>query len=402
MGRPRSRRFSTIAGALAAVVLIAGCTGGRESTPPTLSTPPTPSGSAPAAQETVRWTELAVGEPVFDGAFEGPFDEVTAGVAHGDGFVLVGRSIAADGTWRGVVWTSPDGVDWTRAVDGGVGFDGMYIPKVATDGHRLVALGWAVPWDGTHGPYVAWVSDDGVTWQRHDEVDSTDLGRIDVVTIVGSASGFLAWGSKADGHGSLLRSVDGLAWQTIAYPDAGQADVMSIAPYGDGFLAVGGEHREGLMIGGPSSAARAWWSPDGQEWLSVGVDGGWSLSGVYPAAAGVFAVGARECSRCVGPRLAWHSADGRSWSSPGDESALYPFVASNGSQIAVFDWQGDRSVALSDDGLTWRKVVAQLPAAEYDAGMIVGSTGVLLLVAKTPVVGGVQVVHAGVLFLRGS
>jgi hypothetical protein len=399
VAHPGGRRIFATGGLLAAVVLIAACAGHRESPLPI----PSVSAASPA-HAAAPWTHLAAAEPFYGGAFEGPFDEVTAGVAYGDGFVLVGRSIDADDVWRGVIWTSRDGTDWTRVVDGGAAFDRMYIPKVATDGHRLVALGWAVPWDEQRGPYVAWVSDDGVTWHRNDQVDSTDLGRINADgSIVGSGSGFLAWGSQADGHVALMRSMDGLAWKQVTVPDAGTADIRSVAPFGAGYLAVGAEHPEQPgFVGGPSQAARAWWSPDGQQWLSAKVDHGWSLGGVYPGASGVAAFGAPECSRCVGPRLAWHSIDGRSWTSPGVESQTYPFVASNGSQIAVFDWQGDRSIALSGDGLNWHRATEQLPAAEYDAGVIVGRTGVLLLVAKTPVVGGAQVVHSGVLFLRGS
>lgn len=394
------RDFSSIVMALATALVVAACGSTAPSSPP--GSPPAASGAASSAA--TIWQRLEVDEPFYGGAFEGAYDEVTSGVAYGNGFVLVGRSEDEAGGWRGGVWSTPDGMDWTRVADDEGIFDGMYLAHVATDGTRLLALGWRTPWGDAarRGPYVAWVSDDGARWERH-EIEQTELGRIYAEGIVGSRSGFLAWGPTADGPTALLRSLDGLAWQSIDYPGAADSHIADVTPYGGGFLAVGGEHRDGLVIGGPSAAARAWSSPDGQQWLSAAVPSGWSLSGVYPAAGGVLAVGAKMCSRCVGPNLAWQSADGRSWSLLGDELALSPFVGANGSQVAVFDWQDDRSIALSSDGLNWQKVVANLPAAEYDAGLIVGSMGVLLLVAKIPIgPDGVQDIHAGVLFLRGS
>lgn len=213
---------------------------------------------------------------------------------------------------------------------------------------RLVALGWQAPLgtDATGGTYMAWVSDDGVTWAVHD-VEQTALGR-DAHGIVGSASGFLAWGAQ------------------------------------------------------PSEPARAWWSPDGREWVATDVPGGFALVGVHTGSGGVFAIGARECSRCVDPFLTWGSPDGRTWQPLGDLSGIHPIVASSGSRIAIFDWQGDRSISVSSDGLTWTKL-ARVPAAEHDAGVIVGSTGVLLLMDRwTTGADGVQDVRQGVLFLKGS
>ena len=396
MTRVGGSGFSSLVMALATAFVGASCGSIAPSPPASPAASGAPSSPAPT------WQRLDVGEATYLGTVEVPFVSVNAGVAYGSGFVLVGTSQDQTGEARGGVWSTPDGTAWTRVADEDNTFEEMYLAHVATDGRRLLALGRSSRGvDGRPAPSLAWVSDDGAHWERH-EVEATPLGRIDAGGIVGSPSGFVAWGARADGHNELLHSVDGVAWQTIDYPGAADSDISSVAPYGAGFLAVGAEHNEGALIGGPSPAARAWWSPDGQRWTSAPVPGGWALHGVYPAAAGVFAVGAHECSRCVGPPLAWHSTDGQGWSLLGDQEGHGSFVGSNGAQIASFAWQDDRSIALSGDGRNWRKLAANLPVAEHDAGMIVGSDGVLLLIAKTPRVDGVEYVNSGALFLRGS
>ena len=70
--------------------------------------------------------------------------------------------------------------------------------------------------------------------------------------------------------------------------------------------------------------------------------------------------------------------------------------------MAAFEFQDDRSVAISTNGLDWRKLVVGLPPFEYDAGLVVGTKGVLLLGANDDTdAQGVEVLHAGVRFLRG-
>jgi hypothetical protein len=363
---------------------------------------PSMSGQGPVQTPGPQWARLEAGEPLYGAPFDASYGPLT-GVAYREGFVLVGTTEDAEGRIRGGIWSSPDGDEWVRIGTEDEQLDDTYLSIVGTDGRRLIALGSHAPWpnEGRPGPNVAWLSDDGVTWARHD-LEQTDLGRVDVDGIVGSASGFLAWGEQQDRHTLLLRSSDGLDWQAVDYPDSADANIRSVAAYGAGFIAVGGGFNEDVLIGEPSEPARAWWSPDGRDWVAADVPGGFELSGVYPAAAVVFAVGDHECSRCVGPSLTWGSPDGRTWHSLGEERQIYPMFASNGGQIAAFESQDDRSVSLSSDGLNWAKL-ARVPAAHHDAGMIVGSTGVLVLMAMTPIgADGMEDIHPGVLFLKGS
>lgn len=349
------------------------------------------------------WDVLEPGEPMYGAPFDGAFAEAFDATASGDGFVLVGRYWEDEEKRSGAIWTSPDGLSWARTSEPAELFQNAWPWQVATDGTRVVAIGWRAPWpdNARRGPYVAWVSEDGRAWERHD-VEATALGGMYVNGVVGSSLGFVAWGEQADGHTALVRSTDGIEWEAVDYPGAAEADIAAVAPHELGFVAVGKQHRDEVIIGGPSAPARAWWSGDGREWFASSVDGGWSLVGVYPGAAGIYGIGAQECSRCVGPYLAWRSSDlGRSWSRQGDEKWRSPFVAANGTMIASFDWQGDRRISLSADGIDW-STSAAVPAADHDAGLIVGAKGVLILEAElSSDDAGVQVVHTGVVFLRG-
>jgi hypothetical protein len=93
---------------------------------------------------------------------------VTAG---GPGLVAVGIATETPTpsplmeTWMAAVWTSTDGVTWSRVppqpeVLGGPGFQAM--GAVTTGGPGLVAVG-----ESDEGP-TAWTSTDGITWSRLD------------------------------------------------------------------------------------------------------------------------------------------------------------------------------------------------------------------------------------------
>jgi hypothetical protein len=95
-------------------------------------------------------------------------EAVTAG---GPGLVAVGLASEtptpspANETWMAAVWTSTDGVTWSRVppqpeVLGGPDFQNM--SSVSTGGPGLVAVG-----ESSQGPTV-WTSTDGITWSRLD------------------------------------------------------------------------------------------------------------------------------------------------------------------------------------------------------------------------------------------
>jgi hypothetical protein len=187
-------------------------------------------------------------------AAEGIDVRVNAVTADGAGWVAVGDRIAPEGggSAAGVVLRSDDGVTWTvvtdrlRAGDGtvsdvavgdgvvvAVGFDtaggriwrdpasqrrpiggdvaGTSIQGVAATGDGFVALGRNL------GDLraVAWTSQDGETWERHDLEGDAFEPTDEVNDLTATDDGLVAAGSSPDG-GVLWTSDDGLSWTRVA------------------------------------------------------------------------------------------------------------------------------------------------------------------------------------------
>jgi hypothetical protein len=90
-------------------------------------------------------------------------------VAGGAGFIAVGYC----GTWDdhdAAVWTSPNGTDWTLIDDKSVfgGPDHQEIMAIAAGGNGLVAVGFDGPasYQQPSDDAAVWTSPDGVTWTR--------------------------------------------------------------------------------------------------------------------------------------------------------------------------------------------------------------------------------------------
>jgi hypothetical protein len=110
---------------------------------------------------------------------------VAAVTAGGPGLVAVGLASETptpsprNETWMAAVWTSTDGVTWSRVppqpeVLGGPDYQAM--ETVNTGGPGLVAVG-----EASQGPTV-WTSTDGTTWSRLET--ATLRGRDDVETVL--------------------------------------------------------------------------------------------------------------------------------------------------------------------------------------------------------------------------
>jgi hypothetical protein len=149
------------------------------------------------------WTPVASTEGAFDSAHN---TSITAVAAYQDGFVAVGQETlieladplesgyADDEYSRAVVWTSPDGLTWTRIEDptfGGLGFTGMW--DVATNGTTLVAVGRTALSETRVVP-KAWYSEDGRFWQSALIDDSSEFAFMTAV----SSDGEFYWAAGSD------------------------------------------------------------------------------------------------------------------------------------------------------------------------------------------------------------
>jgi hypothetical protein len=148
-------------------------------------------------------------------------------VVHGGpGLVAVGAAPDRPSTTQvaehALVWTSKDGRTWTRVADAPVfhapaGTDqefGASMLSVSTDGTHLVAVG-TVASQGDVGSALAWVSTDGRTWRRGTAGDFL-YGQLFRVTAV--AGGFIGTGPSGTDSclGGIWFSTDGGAWTCIA------------------------------------------------------------------------------------------------------------------------------------------------------------------------------------------
>lgn len=171
------------------------------------------------------------------------------------------------GTQQGVVWTSDDGRAWTRLPDAPV-FEGADIHSVASDGDSLVAVGFhhesGFRGDTMAGRSLVWTSPDGVTWTRgsDDQVfrDST------MYDVVHGPGGYLATGwirpMRDDGTGwdesIYWLSRDGHEWARVDIP----TELRETVPLA---LTVDEDGYSSSVITRDGTRA-SWMSPDGITW----------------------------------------------------------------------------------------------------------------------------------------
>ncbi len=272
--------------------------------------------------------------PHEESIFGGPGGQAMWGVtAWEGGFIAVGvdgtsPDLGGSADWtsqEAAVWTSPDGVSWSRvphdeAVFAGPGRQEMW--DVAASGTGLVAIGFDEegPMNGSSEDQAIWVSDDGISWSQvfgfgvgeMNDIESAPSGYVGV----GELSGSAAWTSD-----------DGLSWSlTPDSPlDRDGRFMASLARQGAKYVAVSGRWDGGDIA--------AWQSDDGANWAF--------LSEVYPP-AGIerftptaiaasnsgFVVAANNemgisSDSAVDTTAVWTSTDGINWTrAEGDEDLL--------------------------------------------------------------------------------
>jgi len=266
----------------------------------------------------------------------------------GAGLVAVG--VAAGGA---AVWSSTDGVHWTRAADN-PDFDSRGLTALAANGRRLVAGGGS----------ETWTSEDAIHWTRSAQVLE---GGAEVVDIVAGGPGFVMathrYVSGSESEPEIWISGDGRRWDRVAaLPVSGSSCglVTALATDGRRFVLAGATCRAGEP---GLSGSFVWTSDDARTWTradSVPEHDGAVMLDVTAGPGGFVAVGSASRQYHLSA-AAWTSADGRAWSRhPGAE------VFSDGSMLAVTRGsagfvavgsgrQGGASWA-SPDGLSWARL----------------------------------------------
>jgi hypothetical protein len=212
----------------------------------------------------IVWSRVTDDDGTFD---DSSIRSVTKG---GPGLVAVGS--AGEGA---AVWTSVDGIVWSRvphdeAAFGGSPTGGPSMWHVAVGGPGLVAVG--IDWSGPDADAAVWTSVDGLTWTRvpHDEEVFGGTGHQAISGVTAAGPGLVAVGVERSGRmqGVVWTSVDGLTWTRVPPDESGSLDggeMKSVVVGDSGLVAVGWIG----WIGGPNSVAAVWTSPDGIVWSRV-------------------------------------------------------------------------------------------------------------------------------------
>jgi hypothetical protein len=239
------------------------------------------------------WSLVPHDESVLGGEGEQQMVSVTAG---GPGLVAVGWDTSS-GSQDAAVWTSVDGITWSRVPNDESVFGGQHdqtMSSVAVGGPGLVAVGadsfldvdrgQLTGYDDSISVAAVWTSVDGLTWTRvpHDETILGGEGNQWMSSVASASVGLVAVGgdwSRAVHHAAVWTSVDGITWSRVPNDESvfgGEHDQImnSVTPVGSGLVAVGrawASSDSGSFTGHDSSAS-VWASDDGFTWSWMGYD----------------------------------------------------------------------------------------------------------------------------------
>jgi len=334
----------------------------------------------------------------------------------GSGFVAVGFEPDENGRQDGAIFSSEDGMTWTRtAVDDEALTTGfVMLLAVADGGPGLVAAGYGCEVEPDPCvPYAtAWSSTNGTEWVRTPpdfDVFSDGGGMYDVVA---SPHGVVAVGATeywVDEEQTLLTlrpsvwvSPDGLEWvrawdgveterDIAAY---GQFDVQmqAVTVGSDGTLVAVGSMLDDQGV----AVAAVWTSSDGVTWDRVPHDptifGGageleLTMWDVVADTSGLVAVGGERRSGATHPAV-WTSPDGLSWNrveldpATADHAGRFGNVAVGGEGLIAtgpgrFEGIGQVTVWTSADGASW-DLIAGLLGSGSTHGVIAVDQAVLV------------------------
>lgn len=305
----------------------------------------------------------------------------------GSGLVAVGFDPGAEFDREGVIFSSEDGVTWSRLAktDPALTTGTVLMHGIIEGGSGLVAVGTGCgdEYSCESGPLpTVWTSADGTAWTR--SVVDEAVGTIEDVVATDHGLVGAGWYTIFDAdevewvHPAMWLSSDTEEWtrvwegQPVAIeefpPDANRA--LALAVGDDGLLVAVGSVENGSGV----EVAAVWTSTDGRAWEAVdpetptfGSDTGLAVSMVDVASGprGFVAVGNEGAVDVA----AWRSADGHSWARVeagadlDDTSEVLTAVAAHGSGWLAAGSadpgfaQGPVMLWSSPDGSKWSQVV---------------------------------------------
>ena len=289
---------------LAVGLTAAGCANPVTPSPsPAGGTSPSPAASPTLAPVVGTWSRHELG-------LDGPM--LSSLIVGGPGFIGGGASGEA-AAQDAAIWTSSDGLAWTRTA--GTPSGPGWVNGLAADGSGFVAVG--IGGAGAKRAAV-WTSADGLTWSAVPDspalANADGSGNAEMNAVLRTGSRFvavgIAWGGASGQHGAAWTSTDGVSWQRATLTDPGDS-MRDVVVGGPGLVAVG------TGVAGPLPRAAIWTSPDGSIWTRV-ADGplfeNAMISAVVTGPGGLIAVGsALEPATGALRPMVWTSDDGLAW-----------------------------------------------------------------------------------------
>jgi hypothetical protein len=285
------------------------------------------------------------------------------------GLVAVGA-----GPLGAAVWTSPDGMAWTRVSDAS-GLHGGEMRSIA-HGSTFVAVGTGPPARDGSEIAAAWTSSDGATWRKAPTVDG--FHRASFQSVIPWRDGFVAVAIEDESPTAVerrvWRSADGLAWhpgtivgdirkqnlqltklasngsRLVAIDTAGLSILTSddgstwrpipdMTPFqsGDGEFdstleAIASTSDGGyVIVGQVAQSLASWTSPDGIRWtrardqdaLAPGDNGGYAISTLIDLPSGLLGVGMSPHGDSV---ESWTSRDGLDWQRQASQTVPFDVI----------------------------------------------------------------------------
>ena len=291
-----------------------------------------------------------------DGLNADGWQTMNAVTTGGPGLVAVGTSAPGLHKDDAAVWTSTDGLRWARAPDDSGDLSGAgdhLMADVVAGGPGLVAVGSVGSVDT--GVAAVWTSRDGLAWTRvahSDEVFGGDRWQF-MASVTVSDLGLVAVGGDSSGgdlDAAVWTSPDGLAWSRVVDTDgmlAGSGDqAMASVTAGDRGLVVVGREKPGSDFDGV-----VWLSPDGSSWTRIdtgdtfGGPGDQAVAQVSQVDGGLMAVGYER----IEDRDAqvWESEDGLAWAKSSDPGLIAEglqeihSLAASSERIIAVGYSGD-------------------------------------------------------------
>lgn len=169
------------------------------------------------------------------------------------------------------MWTTTDGATWTAVTDGSAAvFDNGGPADVVAFAGRLVAVG-ASPGGAFVPTAAAWVSSDGLLWERTTP-DGEGFRGNQMLAVTEVDGGLTAVGTCSVGQMCAWRSVDGVTWQQEEVPAEGvEASSGSVQP--SSMTTVGGDvYAFGFWSSGAATEERVWHRAPAGTWERLSSD----------------------------------------------------------------------------------------------------------------------------------